>query len=357
MLAVLSSSLVVLGNGLLDCGSVRTDPRIEVVMAHPGAKALEPNEGVHPSLFVSFPHEGLVTRNSFKGGTDRGVDLAKLPGDILDSSLDGVTLRSQFLAAVGPDEVLVLATGSSEQLSQGEDSQPSFSNGVLIAIDSLTALPIDTAVTTDECTPTTLAWHPFHSLAVVGCGGRPEIAMYEPTLHRFIAQQSIPSVPEVDSLLIDPADGTLLLLPRTAGAFLVRYDLTSSTTLSWRFVGGGNHDLSQDIDGALYLPRFFSRHVLVLEGEGLNITKTLPGPLGMHMARPVLGTDTLLTASPLTGRIYALDMLGERPAQSLRLGGFIQDLRVSPDGTRAFSAGMCGVLSIDLKAWLDGAAL
>jgi hypothetical protein len=355
MIAVLSSSIVVLGNGLLDCGSVRSDPHIEVVMSHPGAKALEPNEGVHPSLFVSFPDKGLVTRTSFKGGTDRGVDLSKLPGDILDSSLDGITLRSQFLATVGPDEVLVLATGSSDKLPQAEDNASAFSNGVLIAIDSLTALPIDTAVTTDDCAPSALAWHPFHSLAVVGCSDRGEIAMYEPTLHRFIAQQSIPSVPEVGSLLIDPADGTLLLLPRKNGAFLVRYDLTSSKTLSWRFVGGGNHDISQDIDGALYLPRFLSRHVLVLEGEGLDTKKTLSGPLGMHMARPVLGTDTLLTASSLTGRIYALDMLGEQPAQSLRLGGFLQDLQVSPDGSRAFSAGMCGVLSIDLKAWLDGA--
>jgi len=356
LMACLSCCPLILATGLLNCDAVRADPRVEVILAHRGATSLEPSEGVHPSLFVGFPDEGLVTRISFKGGADRGVDLAKLPEEILDPSLNGISLRSQLLGTVGPDEVLVLATAA--QLSPDPEPEDSvIDNGVLIAIDSLTSLPLDTAVTMDSCSPRSFAWHPFHALALVGCGDRGEVAMFEPTLHRFIAQQTIPSVPEIDSLLVDLVDGTLLLLPRRRGAFLVRYDLTSSKTLSWRFIGGGNHDLTQDIDGSIYLPRFLSRHVLVLEGDDLRAQRTLPGVLGMHMARPVLGTDILLTASQLTGRIYGLDMTGESPTRSLRLGGLLRDVRISADGSRAFTAGMCGVLSVDIQAWLDGPEL
>ncbi len=356
LLACLASSPLVLATGLLNCDAVRADPRVEVVLDHRGATALEPNEGVHPSLFVAFPKEGLVTRISFKGGAHRGVDLANLPTAILDPSLDGISPRSQLLGTTGTDEVLVLATGT-QPSPDPESKDTSLDNGILIAIDSLTSLPLNTAVTMDRCVPRSFAWHPFHSLALVGCGDRGEVAMFEPTLHRFIAQQTIPSVPEIDSLLVDLVDGTLLLLPRRRGAFLVRYDLTSSKTLSWRFIGGGNHDLAQDIDGAIYLPRFLSRHVLVLEGDDLHAQRTLPGVLGMHMARPVLGTDILLTASQLTGRIYGVDMTGETPTRSLRLGGLLRDVRVSADGSRAFAAGMCGVLAIDIEAWLDGPEL
>ena len=356
LVACLSSCPLILATGLLDCDAVRADPRIEVILAHRGATALEPSEGVHPSLFVGFPDEGLITRISFKGGADRGVDLDKLPIEILAPSLNGLSLRSQLLGTAGPDEILVLATGELPSPESGAKNS-SIDNGVLIAIDSLTSLPLDTAVTMDSCVPASFAWHPFHALALVGCGDRGELAMFEPTLHRFIAQQTIPSVPEVGSLLVDLADGTLLLLPRRRGAFLVRYDLTSSKTLGWRFIGGGNHDLSQDIDGSIYLPRFLSRHVLVLEGDELRTQRTLPGVLGMHMARPVLGTDILLTASQLTGRLYGLDMTGESPTRSLRVGGLLRDVRISADSSRAFTAGMCGVLAIDIQGWLDGPEL
>jgi hypothetical protein len=181
--------------------------------------------------------------------------------------------------------------------------------------------------------------------------------MYEPTLHRFIAQQVIPSVPDASSLLVDPIDGSLLLLPRTGSPFLVRYDLTSSSTLAWRFVGAGNRDLAQDIDGDLYLPRFLSRHVLVLEGEELLPARSLAAGPGLVLARPVLSTDTVLAASVLNGQLYALDMAGEKEPKKLRLGGLVRDLRISADGSRAFAAGMCGVLAVDLPGWLDGDGL
>jgi len=353
LLAAIGSASFAISTGLLGCDAVRADPNIEVLLGHGGATALAPSESVHPALFVAFPKEGLVTRLSFKGGTDRGVDINKLPTEILDPSLVEIRLRPKLLSRAGDDEVLLLASPDSASDSPGSVAH----NGVAVAIDSLTSLPIDTAVTMDACEPGSWAWHPFHSLAVVGCSDRGEIALYEPTLHRFISQQTIPSVPDASSLLVDAVDGSLLLLPRHEGAFLVRYDLAASRTISWRFVGGGNRDLAQDIDGAVYLPRFFSRQVLVLEGEEFAPTRSLAAGLGLAFARPVVGTDTLLAASLLNGRLYALDMTGNSEARQLRVGGLLRDLRVSLDGSRAFAAGMCGVLAIDLDGWLDGSGL
>lgn len=353
LLAALGTAAYTVSTGLLGCDAVRADPRIELLLSHNGAVSLAPSEGVHPALFVAFPSEGLVTRLSFKGGTDRGVDINRLPTEILDPVLTGLRLEAKLLSSASDEEVLLLA--SPQAGPPGADSELGY--GVGIAIDSLTSLPLDTAVTVDSCDPGSWAWHPYHSLGLVGCRDRGEVAMYEPTLHRFIAQQSIPSVPDASSLLVDPIDGSLLLLPRTGSPFLVRYDLTSSSTLAWRFVGAGNHDLAQDIDGDLYLPRFLSRQVLVLAGEELLPARSLAAGPGLVLARPVLSTDTLLAVSALNGALYALDMAGEQEPRQLRLGGLVRDLRISADGSRAFAAGMCGVLAIDLDAWLDDGGL
>tara|TARA_Y100001968_G_scaffold327600_2_gene372958 strand:- start:1453 stop:3411 length:1959 start_codon:yes stop_codon:yes gene_type:complete len=345
LIAVLASASVVLPQGLLSCS--HKNPLIEVILSHPGARAVEPNHGVHPSLFAAFPDQGLITRISFKGGTDRGLDLARLPPELLDPSLSDVRLKASALSSLGEDEVLLLAS-----TLEGDSNDSSGTSGALIAIDSLTSLPIDSAATTDRCDPAGLSWHPFHNLALIGCEDRGELALYEPTLHRFIAQQQIPSAPDLHTLIVDVLDGSLLIMPRH-GPFLIRYDLTSSKTLGWRFIGSGNLDLSQDIDGTIYLPRRFSRRVLVLDGESLEPIRSLKGALGMHLARPVLGTDVLLAASQLTGSIYAIDMKGEQATRSLHLGGILHDLKISSDGSRAFTAGSCGVLAIDLQRWLD----
>jgi len=343
LLAAAASTTWAIATGPIGCDAVRADPRIEVLLSHPGAGSLAPSEGVHPALFVAFPKEGLVTRLSFKDGADRGVDVNNLPDEMREPPLGEPRLRPGRLALSGIDEVLLLANAEQQE----------FDNGVVVAIDSLTSLPLATAISMDSCQPGSSAWHPFHSLTLIGCEDRGEIALFEPTMHRFIAQQAIPSVPAVRSLLVDPRDGSLVLLPRLGGPFLVRYDLASARTLSWRFVGAGNHHLSQDIDGVLYLPRFTSRQVLVLEGEELNPSRSLAAGLGLNVSAPVLASDILLAASSLTGTLYALDRTGAQEPRELHLGGLLRDLRVAPGGNRAFAAGMCGVLAIDLAEWLD----
>jgi hypothetical protein len=71
--------------------------------------------------------------------------------------------------------------------------------------------------------------------------------------------------------------------------------------------------------------------------------------------------EALLTASLVDGQLRALPLQergatgGRAPRERrLRLGGWLRSVAVSEDGSAALVAGFCGVMAVDLDAWLGG---
>jgi hypothetical protein len=52
------------------------------------------------------------------------------------------------------------------------------------------------------------------------------------------------------------------------------------------------------------------------------------------------------------GKLYANDPLGDEPQLQLKVGGLVRHLVLDQARRRLYTAGLCGVLSIDLEAWL-----
>ncbi len=170
----------------------------------------------------------------------------------------------------------------------------------------------------------------------------------------FIARARSDSRPQVEDLVIDPLDGSMLSLARRKSPFVVRMDLQGRELLSYRFLGMGNRRLILDSEGLLHIPRFLARQVLSLDGPSLTPIEARPAGFGLAAIEVLPEYDRVAAASPIDGYLYAVEPLGESPTVRIRLGGLVESLSRSRDGRTLFAAGRCGVMAVDVESWLGG---
>jgi hypothetical protein len=326
--------------GFLGCATVAADPRIEVLSTVPAPSAVAWTGGTRPAVFAAWHGEGAVLRL----GLDDGETTLLNPADLqVGRAARRGEVRPALLGEGPGGRLYVLA----DVLAAGE--QPATA---LVEVDPFDAAVLNVAFEPGPCEVATWEWNPILSVGLVGCRQTGEVLLYEQSLQRFLARQALGGAREVQALAVDPIDGALLSIARRKSPFAVRYDLERQQPRTWRFLGMSNLSLDLGADGLLRVPRFVGRQVLALDPVTLETIATARAGFALG---PIVGAerfDRAVTASLADGHLYAVDAASERPTERLRVGGWVRDLAVSGDGGTLFAAGMCGVLAVDLEAWL-----
>jgi len=334
----------VASTGFFGCDAVVADPRIERITRQPAAIGLA-LAGTEPEgLFIAFGAERHLVRLALDGSSTYVLESDKLQLDTDERPLvepvllgEGPGGRRYVVVRVeenrGPKEGLVTTTA-------------------VVELDPWTARPVAIDHSLEPCTPASWGWNPLLSLGVVGCADAGAVLLWEPTMQRLIAREELRGLPEFTSLAIDPADGTMLALAKRHSPFLVRLDLEERRPVDWQFLGMSNRTLDLDDLGILRVARFVGRGVLTFDLGSLEPADSRPAGFALGPLSDAPMHDRVVAASLLDGHLYAVDTVGRRPTERLHVGGAVRSLALGPDERTLFTAGMCGVLEVDLDGWL-----
>lgn len=355
--ALLLSALMAIGyalsTGFLGCSSVTADSRVEILARTASASAVQWVRGsVEPAAFVSVPDENMILRVGVPSGTTRIVDLGSLPLEALrvNPSASGEGQREVIPPPrLTPNMFGSDAAGGVFLLYELDDGSAS---GV-VELDTDTAQALSFTEDHDGCSPNSWAWHPLLRVGVIGCASTPQLGLYEPSLGRVLARTELTSGPGLGPTGLDPRSGALLALAPGRSPFLLRLDVQTGGLRGWRFLGMANQALTVDDTGMAHVPRFLGRSVLSMDSQSLGPVLVGRAGLGSTAVAVSRRHARVLTVSTLDGHMYATRPGEARRAPRLRVGGLVQDLAISNDGSTALVAGFCGVLAVDLDRWLD----
>lgn len=322
-------------SGFLGCGGVALDPRIRRITRQPGATDLALSGD---GIFAAFGADGHVVRLALDGSSSHVVEGSRLPLE----DLAGGEVRPALLGAGPGGRVFLVA----EVTRPGEPS-----GAALAELDAADAAVVQVAEAQD-CVPSSWGWNANLSVGVVGCRNAGVVLLYEPALGRFIAREELRGLPEFTSLAIDPADGTMLALARRRSPFVVRLDLEQRRPVEWRFLGMSNLTLHLDDLGVLRVARFLGRQVLTLEASGLRPAGSRPAGFALGPMELAPTHERVIAASLLDGHLYAADTAGRNPTSRLHTGGAVRALALGQDARTMYAAGLCGLMAVDLDAWL-----
>jgi len=353
LLAALMAIGYALSTGFLGCSGVAADSRIETLARTASASAVQWVEGsVEPAAFVAVPNENMILRVGIPSGDTRIVDLGSLPLEALRVNPSAYGEGPRELKPpprITPNLFGLDAAGGVFMLYELNDGS---ANGV-VELDTDTAQTLSFTEDHDDCSPTSWAWHPLLRVGVIGCATTPQLGLYEPSLGRVLARTELTTGPGLGATGLDPRSGALLALAPGRSPFLLRLDVQNGGLRGWRFLGMANQALTVDDTGMAHVPRFLGRSVLSMDSQSLGPVLVGRAGLGSTAVAVSRRHARVLTVSTLDGHLYATRPGAARKAARLRVGGLVQDLAISNDGSTALVAGFCGVLAVDLDRWLD----
>ena len=332
--------LHLLATGFLGCPTLVDDPRIKLLSDVPAPSAVAWTGGERPAVFAAWKGEGAVMRIDLTDGDVRVLGAASLQ---VGQGSGGARVRPSLLGE-GPDGHLFVL---SDVLRDGRPAST-----MLMELDPSDAGLLALAEESGDCEVATWGWNPLLNVGIVGCRQSGDVLLYEPSMGEFIARQELVGSREVQAVAVDPIDGAALTLARRKSPFLIRYDLEARKPRAWRFLGTGNFSLLLGDDGLLRVPRFLGRQVLSLDPVTLEPLATRHAGFALGPIEDAPAYGRVVTASFMDGHLYAVDAGNERPTERLRVGGWVRDLDLGGDGRTLFAAGMCGVMAVDLEAWL-----
>jgi len=342
MAAAIAVSVHVLATGFLGCEAVDEDPAIRFISTRPGAVDIEYTDSLRgPGLFAAFRAERTIARFSLRGGKHVGLSGDQLP---LEALRDPTARAHPVLLGKGPGgDLFTIANVVPEK---GPSST------ALAKLDPADSGLLAIAEDFDLCHPSAWAWNPVLSVGLLGCGDDGQLLLYERELKSFISRESLRGAREVEAIVVDPTDGSVLTLARRESPFLTRFDLTSRMPVNWQFVGLFNRRFSLYKD-TLLLPRFLGRQVLMLDRETLQPQRSRPAGFALASLVHSERRNRAFSASLLDGFIYSVPIEGEGETKRIRSGGWISDLALSSDDQTLYAASMCGIAAINLELWME----
>lgn len=339
--AALAVLLHTFATGFLGCERVAADPRVSLITHQPGAVDIAYADGPKPGIIAAFRAESHVVRLGLDGQSTFVVEGSQLPLEAL--AAEGSVVRPVALGTGRRGRIFLVA----------EVERPgTWPTTALIELDPRDAGLLAVSEDMDPCHPATFAWNPILHVGVVGCRDVGEVLLYEASLEQFIARESLRGAEEFQSLVIDPGDGSMISLARRASPFIVRLDLTTRRPIGWQFLGLGNRTLHLDELGVLRVARFLGRQVLTLEASELEPVRATGAGFALGPLEEAPWHDRAITASVLDGHLYAIDTVGRRPTERLRVGGLVESLTLDPKQRTLYAAGLCGIMAVDLDGWL-----
>ena len=357
--AALAVGVHVLATGFLGCESVEEDPAVRFISRSAGASDIEFVQSMEgPALFAAFRAEEKITRFALDKKPEVDLEDAGLR-DVLETlgdptarahpTLLGRAARGSLVAIY---EVIPERGPSSTALVELNPS-----NAKLVKDEEASLIEERTVYRTYEelglCGPSSWAWNPSHQVGHVGCRDDEQVLLFLPVVDLgFYGRERLWQAKEVQAIVVDPNDGSVLTLGRRKSPFLTRYDLPLHMKVDEQFVGLSNLRLGLLKDRIL-LPRFLGRQVLLLDRESLRPLKSRPAGFALASVTASDHYDRAFAGSLVDGHIYSVPVNSEGKTKRIRAGGWISDLSLSPDSRTLYAASMCGIASINLELWLE----
>ena len=340
--AAVAVGVHVMATGFLGCDSVAKDPAVKFVTERPGAMEIEYAESLRgPALFATFRAERKIARFQLNGDQHVALDGAQLP---LEALKDPTARAEPTLLGRGPGDSLFAVANVVP--ARGP------STTALVELDPADSGLLAVAEDFDLCRPSSWTWNPVLAVGLLGCGDDGQLILYERQLNSFISRESLRGAREVQAVVVDPTDGSVLTLARRQSPFLTRFDLTSRVHVNYQFVGLFNLRLGLAGDQVI-LPRFLGRQVLLLERETLKPQRSRPAGFALASLVHSETHERAFSGSLVDGHIYSVPLRGEAETKRIRAGGWISDLALSSDSQTLYASSMCGIAAISLELWLD----
>lgn len=322
--------------GFLGCEDVYRHPAVRVLSKDPGTFALQPVPATG-SVVVAFRDAERLTTLRLDG---EGV----VEHDLNDLDLDAWADVPPPVRNAYPEELGLAPDGL---VHVWVEVPPPGDERVRLLLDPSTGQIVDVQELPDACFVSSWLWDEPRDRAVSGCEWQGDLMIEDESgLHRSQVQ----GAGELEELVLNPVGSGWFAVSLWSHPYLVRIDPVSLTTTARAFIGSFNWGLGADEDsGLLAVPRFVAGQVLFVDPATLEPVASVRAGWGL---RPIVKSRRAwLTASTYDGWLYAVDPEEGRIGQ-LRLGGWVRDLDVLDDHT-AVAGGMCGVMAIDLKEWLE----
>lgn len=322
--------------GFLGCEDVYRNPAVRLLSNEPGAFALQPVPASR-SVVVAFRDAERLTTLRMEGD-------AVVEHDLNDLTLDAWTDVPPPVRNAYPEELGLTPDGL---VHVWVEVPPPGDERLRLLLDPTSGQLVDVQELPDACFVSSWLWDTPRGRAVSGCEWQGDLMIEDDTgVHRGEVQ----GAGELEELVLNPVGSGWFAVSLWSHPYLVRIDPVELTTTARAFVGSFNWGLAADAEsGLLAIPRFVAGQVLFLDPETLEIVASVRAGWGL---RPIVKSRrTWLTASTYDGWLYAVDPEKGRIGQ-LRLGGWVRDLDVFDEDT-VIAGGMCGVMAVDLKKWLD----
>jgi hypothetical protein len=321
--------------GFLGCDAVRADPRVEVLSARPGAFAVQPVSG---GVFASFRDDGVVERLALGGGrvVIDPTDLA-LPA-WAGQEASGLPARTAY-----PEELGLDPQGRVHAFVELPGDEPAMA---LLLLDGATGEVLEARQGDGGCFVS--SWVMAGDEAVAGCEWSGRLLRFAP--HRGLWFDPLEvGGGELEELVFDPTDGTLLTTGLWSSPWLRRIDPATGSVVGRIEVGTFAWGLALDGRQRPWVAQFHGR-VLRRFTRGLQPDRRGSVGYGVRSLAYSPRADAVLAASGYDGHLYAVDW--DLRTRRLRLGGWLREVVGAPAGAHAVVAGMCGVLRVQLDSWV-----
>ncbi len=332
--AALLGLLHVATTGFLGCEDVRSHPAMSLLSADPGAFAVQPTSGGE-AVVVAFRDD---ERLSWIPATGEGV----VVHDLNDLELDGWEGHPPPLHAAYPEELGLAADG---RVHAWVEVPPPGDARVRLLLED--GQIVDQQELPDACFVSSWLWDEPRDRAVSGCEWQGDLMIEDSD---GLRRATVEGAGELEEIVADPSGVGWFAVSLWSHPYLEKIDPVSLRSVGRRFVGSFNWGLGADFaSGLLALPRFVAGQVLFLDASTMEVVSSVRAGWGL---RPIVKTrGPWVTASTYGGRLYAVDPQ-EGLVGSLRVGGWVRDLDLLDEDTLVLG-GMCGVMTVDLNAWLD----
>ncbi len=331
--------------GFLGCDDVLAHEAVESLLESSGAFAVETVSGPpEDAAFVAFREKGVVARIGLHTRASTFLDVRDLPLDAYDGQAAEEGLRIGF-----PEELGTRPDGPVHAFVEIPREE---AVTALLHLDPATGDVLRTWERAGACFVSSWAWDAGRGAGVAGCEWWGDLMETDPARDRVLERRTIEGAGEMEELLVAP-DGTYLAVSLWTSPHLVRIDPDASRVVDRRYVGGFNWALQPSTAwDRLYLGRFHARQILELDAETLAPVRTHRVGYGVRSLVVDDRHRRVLAASTYDGRLYAVDPAGERDRRVLRLGGWVRDMALAEGGRSLIAGGICGVMRVDLDAWL-----
>jgi len=346
---VAAAGLVALGytavTGFLGCDDVRAHEAVESLLDASGSFAVEAVPGPpEDAAFVAFREQGVVARIGLRTRSSTFLAVRDLPLDAYDGQVEEEGTRFGF-----PEELGTRPGGPVHAFVEVPRAE---ATTALLLLDPATGDVVRTWERSGACFVSSWAWDAGRGLGVAGCEWWGDVMEHDPEAGRVLERRTIDGAGEMEELLVAP-DGSWLAVSLWTSPDLVRIDPDAGRVVDRRYVGGFNWALAPSTSwDRLYLGRFHARGILELDAATLAPIRTHRVGYGVRALAVDDRHGRLLAASTYDGRLYAVDPDGDEETERLRLGGWVRDIALAEGGRSLIAGGICGVLRVDLDAWL-----